>query len=112
MNVLRDCLSRQHRYADAEELARQILDISRRVFGADDVRTADAAYALGTVLALRGQHDEAISALSQAVQHGLGRERLGAMQTDVDLKSLRGEPAFKAVVAEGRRRATTASKPE
>ena len=112
MNVLRDCLSRAPRYADAEELARQILGITRRVFGTDDIRTADTAYELGTLLAIQGKPDEAISVLGDAVQHGLGREKLVAMQTDVDLKSLRSDPGFKTVVADARRRATTASKPE
>ena len=111
MQVLRDCLRDEHRYADAEELSRQLVEIMRRVYGVDDIRTADASYELGTVLALEGKPDEAIAVLGGAVEHGLQREKLTAMQTDASFKSLRNSAGFKAVVADARRRAST-SKPE
>ena len=109
--MLRDCLKEEHRYADAEELSRQLVEIMRRVYGVDDNRTADDSYELGTVLALEGKPEEAIAVLGDAVTHGLPREQLAAMPTDASLKSLRNSAGFKAVVADARRRAS-ASKPE
>jgi hypothetical protein len=111
MEVLRGCLREEHRYAEAEELSRQLVDIMRRVHGVDDRRTAAASYELGTVLALEGKPEEAITVLGDAVEHGLPREQLTAMQTDASFKSLRNSAGFKAVVADARRR-VSASKPE
>jgi serine/threonine protein kinase/TolA-binding protein len=111
MSILLEALYRQHRYAEAEELARQILDITRRVSGPENPRTADAGYQLGTVLAAQGKDDEATSVLADAVQHGLAREKLVALQTDADLKSLRSTAGFKAVVTDAKRRAATATGP-
>ena len=111
MQVLRGALREEHQYAEAEVLSRQLVDIMRRIYGADDGRTAAASYELGTVLALEGKPDEAIAVLGDAVEHGLPRETFTAMQTDASLKSLRNRASFKAIVADGQRRAG-ASKPE
>ena len=109
MDVLLECLIREHHFVDAEGLARGILDINRRLFGRDDGRAADAAYNLAIVLAGQGRRDDAIAVLGDAVEHGLRSERLVAMQTEDDLRSLRNSPSFKAVVTDARRRATATS---
>jgi hypothetical protein len=111
MQALRGYLKDEHRYVEAEELSRQLVEIMRRLHGVADARTAEASYELGTVLALEGKPDDAVAALGDAVEHGLPREKLTAMQTDATLKSLRNSAGFKAVVADARRRAS-ASKPE
>jgi eukaryotic-like serine/threonine-protein kinase len=98
-------------HPNAEELSRQLVELMRRVYGVDDIRTAASSYELGTVLALEGKAEEAIAVLGDAVEHGLRREKLTAMQTDASLKSLRNSAGFKAVVADARRR-VSASKPE
>jgi hypothetical protein len=59
-----------------------------------------------------GRFKSSLEALKAEAITGLGREKLVAMQTAVDLKFLRSDPGFKTVVADARRRATTASKPE
>ena len=111
MQVLRGCLREEHRFGEAEELSRQLVEIMRRVYGVDDRRTADASYELGTVLALEGKSDDAVAALGDAVEHGLTREKLTALQTDASLQSLRNSAGFRALAADVRRRAGT-SKPE
>ena len=105
MTALLTCLHRERKFADEEPLARQLLDVSRRVFGAEDGRTAEAAYELGAVLALERRPDEAIAILNEAVQHGLGRDKLAALEADADLKSLRGDTRFRALVVDAKRRA-------
>jgi len=83
----------------------------RRVYGADDVRTAAESYELGRVLALERKPDEAIAVLGDSVEQGLPRDKLTAMQSDASLKSLHDSAGFKAVVANAMRRAS-GSKPK
>jgi hypothetical protein len=49
--------------------------------------------------------DKAIARLGDAVQHGL-RSNDSQIQTDDQLKSLRGDPRFDAIVADVHRRAS------
>jgi len=105
MNVLLACLHLAHKYNEAEPLARQVLDVSRRVFGAGDGKTADAEYELAEVLALERKDDDAIAALDDAIKHGLGVDKLTALEGDADLQSLRGDTRFKALVVDAKRRA-------
>ena len=107
MTVLLNCLLRERKFAEAEPLARQLVDVSRRVFGPEDSRTADVQYAIGAVLALEGRRDEAIAALDEAVKHGLARGKLTSIEGDADLKSLRGDDRFKALVADAKKRAAS-----
>ena len=111
MQVLRGCLREEHQYGESEELSRQLVEIMRRNDGAADARTADASYELSMVLALEGKSEEAVGVLGDAVEHGLSRERLVELPSDVSFKSLRNSAGFKAVVADATRRAA-ASKPE
>ncbi|MGH9143387.1 MAG: tetratricopeptide repeat protein, partial [Vicinamibacterales bacterium] len=92
------CLVREHRYADAEASAREILDIRRRLSGRDDAKAADAAYNLAIVLAGEGKRNDAVAVLGGAVQHGLRREKLVGIQGDSDLAPLRSSAGFKALV--------------
>jgi non-specific serine/threonine protein kinase/serine/threonine-protein kinase len=104
MQVLREALREEHQYAESEALSRQLLDGTRRLYGADDPRTADASYDLAMVLALQGKQDEAIGALEDAVSHGLKAEKISAIQTEPNFKSLRGRAGFKALVADTKQR--------
>jgi non-specific serine/threonine protein kinase/serine/threonine-protein kinase len=102
MNNLADDLTAEGQYAEAEKLYREELDIDRRVFGTDYPETALAAYNLGCILARQNKRDEALSLLREAVEYGLPRKDVLEMEKDPDLKSLRGDPRFEALVARAR----------
>ena len=60
-------------------------------------------YNLACVAALRGDRRQALDWLARAVDHGL--KDADHMAKDDDLKSLRGDPAFEALVARARENA-------
>jgi len=98
------------KYAQAEALFNQTLEIEKRVTGPESPYTATALYNLGCVAARRGDKDQAIAVLSQSVDHGLlPRVALG-MEQDTDLTSLHGDPRFAALVAHAKRVAETEQK--
>ncbi len=61
-----------------------------------------------SLAAIAGHHDEALHSLRQAIDHGW--EGADSTASDDDLKSLRGDPRFQALVAELRQRAAAAQK--
>jgi hypothetical protein len=111
MNDLANDLSDQGHYQEAEKLNRRVLEVRRRVFGPDHPFTASSIYNLGCLAALTGRHKEAISLLSEAVDHGLDADLDLHMDRDSDLKSLHGAPRFTALVAHAKERAPTAPPP-
>ena len=98
-------LEREGRYDEAEKLARETLRTQHRVLGPEHPDAATTAYDLACVLSHSGRSDEAISVLREAVNHGLDSATDRAMATDPDLKPLRKDPRFKAIVAEAQQRA-------
>ena len=105
MIFLGDILKREGRYADAEKLYRETLDIQRRVFGPVHPAPARTEYKLACLMALQNRRDDAVSLLQQAVEHGLPTEIGPKMDNDPDLKSLYGDPGFRALVATARQAA-------
>ena len=105
MDDLAIVLLNEGHYAEAEKLNRETRDVKRRVQGPDSPDTAGSTYNLGCVAALRGRPDEALSLLSEAVDHGLRPSVDSYMDKDPDLKSLHGDPRFAALVAHARERA-------
>jgi hypothetical protein len=105
MNDLANVLSDQGHYEEAERLNQDVLSARRRIFGPDHPVTASSMYNLGCLAALRGRRDEAISLLSQAVDHGLSPDIDLGMDTDSDLKSLHSDPRFQKIVAAAKQRA-------
>jgi serine/threonine protein kinase len=103
-------LEREGRYDEAEKLARETLETQRRVLGAEHPEAASTAYDLACVLAHSGRSDEAISVLREAITHGLDSATDLAMATDPDLKSLRQDSRFEALVSYAQQRAA-AQKP-
>ena len=99
-------LEREGRYDEAERLARATLETQRRVLGPEHPGTANTAYDLACLLAHSGRSDEAISVLREAINHLDSTTDL-AMATDPDLKSLRKDPRFKALVSDAQQRAAT-----
>jgi hypothetical protein len=80
-------------------LARETLAIKRRVLGPSHPSTALSEYNLASMLARKGDHDEALSVLRAAVNHGLRADVALAIEKDADFNSLHGDPRFAAVVA-------------
>jgi eukaryotic-like serine/threonine-protein kinase len=100
-------LDKEGRYGEAEKLARETLEIQRRVLGPEHPDAAGTAYDLACVLAHTGRSDEAISFLREAIDHGLDPATGLAMSTDPNLKPLRKDPRFEALVSHVRQRAAT-----
>jgi serine/threonine protein kinase len=112
MNNLALAMSHEGRYAEAEKLAHEAVDIQRRVRGPDDPNTAISTYYLGCVLARSGKRDASLSLLREAVDHGLRPNTDLAIEKEDDLKSLRGDPRFAALVVHAKERAAAALKPK
>jgi non-specific serine/threonine protein kinase/serine/threonine-protein kinase len=98
-----DVLYEEHRYAEAVTFLRQAVDIERRVLGAGHPDTVGSVYKLARLLALTKKSEEATSLLQDAVAHGLDAETVAGMEKDDALKSLHGNPAFDALVAQARK---------
>jgi hypothetical protein len=62
-------------------------------------------YNLACNAALRGRKDGAIAFLEQAIEDGMRPTDMLNIQQDDDLKSLRGDPCFDAIVKAARERA-------
>lgn len=107
-NILAIDLAKQSRYKEAEALYRETLAIQKRVLGADDPYTADTIYNLGCLAAVQGRTQQALSWLSEAVDHGLRSGVVLNMEQDEDLKSLLGDPRFTALIAHAKARAAPA----
>jgi eukaryotic-like serine/threonine-protein kinase len=104
-------LEKEGRYAEAERLQRESLDTERRVLGPNNPETAESVYNLGALAAVQGRRDQALSLLREAVEHGLFPADDLDIEKDTDLKSLRGDPRFAAIVADAKGRAAAAQKP-
>jgi serine/threonine protein kinase/tetratricopeptide (TPR) repeat protein len=111
MNNLAVTLQRMRQYAEAETLLRQAVDIQRRVLGPDGPGIALSTYNLACLAALQGRQDQALSLLRDAVDHGAPAFVDSFIDKDNDLKSLRGDPRFAALVAHAKERVAAAQKP-
>lgn len=98
-NDLSNTLRFEGRYEDAEKITKDALEIERRTLGPDNPDTATSLYNLACIAAHRGQRDEALSFLSQAIGHGLSGNASHDMVEESDLKSLKNDPGFQALVA-------------
>jgi len=104
MEELAVTLDELHRYPEAADLYRKTIDAQRRILGPNHPVTASTKYNLACNAALSGRRDEALSVLRDAVEHGLPPDTAAGMRQDNDLKSLRGDPRFAALVAEAKTR--------
>jgi len=96
------------KYAQAEALYTQTLEIQKRVLGPDNPDTAETKYNMGCLEAQRGDKDRAITLLRDAVDHGLAPYIDLGMAKDTDLTSLHNDPRFAALVAHAKQRAAAA----
>jgi serine/threonine protein kinase len=82
----------------AEKGFREALELEKKILGPDQPEAALTAYDLADVLAARGQREEALSLLQQAIEHGLQPRSLLKIGQDPDFNSLHSDPRFKALV--------------
>lgn len=106
MNYLAWNLMEQGHYSEAEKLQRETRAIQQRVLGSEHPDTANSTYNLGCLAARQGHREQALSLLGDAVDHGLEPSQALAMEKDSDLRSLRGDSRFAALVARAKKRAT------
>ena len=98
------------KYDEAEKLLLQTRDIQRRVLGPESPRTADTTYNLACLASRRGRSDEAFTYLREALAHGLSPAQALGIATDPDLKSIRSDSRFEAIVADAKLHAAAAQK--
>jgi tetratricopeptide (TPR) repeat protein len=89
----------EHRYADAERLYGEALSIARNV--RNNTVMAMVFYNRACWAAIQSRREESLADLQQAVDHGF--RGAAEMSADDDLKSLRGDPQFNAIMAELKR---------
>lgn len=111
MSNLASVLGAEERYADGEKLMRETVAIERRVLGPDDPVAANSVFNLAMFAALRGQRDEAISLLGEAIDHGLLISSVRLIATDPNFVSLHRDPRFEAIVERAKQRVAAAQKP-
>jgi non-specific serine/threonine protein kinase/serine/threonine-protein kinase len=99
MESLGDILKNEKRYPEAEKMYQETLSARRRVLSDDHPDTAAAAYELAAVEALEGKRDEALTNLEFAFAHPMKPDLRQGVEKDADLRSLRGDTRFTAVVA-------------
>jgi serine/threonine-protein kinase len=90
--------------AGAAPILRESIAVNERVEGADSPRAAIGRFNLACVQARRGQKEDALALLDQALHHGLIADAALSMAGEDDLASLRGELKFTRLVAEANRR--------
>jgi len=101
MSNLANMCSVQGNFAEAEVLLRQVLEGDRRMPGESHPDTLKSTYNMACLAALRGDRPGAIHWLDQAVSHGYDHWEL--MEKDSDLKSLKGDPAFRTLIDRARK---------
>jgi eukaryotic-like serine/threonine-protein kinase len=104
-------LTDEGRFAEGTTVYEEALPILRRVLGSDNLLTLRATYNLACNDARSGKPHEALSLLEDAASHRMPLEVLLDMDKDPDLKSLRGETRFAALIADAKQRAAAAQKP-
>jgi tetratricopeptide (TPR) repeat protein len=107
MNLLAAVYMDEGKYAQAEALFTQTLEVHKRVLGPENPDTAGIIYNLGCLAARRGNKDQAIALLRQSVDHGLYPSADLGIGKDADLASLQGDPRFAALVVHAKQVAET-----
>ena len=95
-------VSLEGHYGNAEGLFREAIEIASKTTEPSVIATAWYAYACGA--AVTGHHSEALGFLNNALDQGWAAAQW--MNTDSDLESLHGDPAFDALVARARQNAS------
>lgn len=93
-------------FDEAEKTSLDLLDMERRLIGPDSPEAAETTYSLGTIKAKQGKSDEALALLAHAVDHGLLPREALKLGEDPDLKVLKNDPRFAALVLHARQAAS------
>jgi eukaryotic-like serine/threonine-protein kinase len=99
-------LSSERRYDEAAKLFRQAIEMANKAQGQLVLSTAWYNYACGAAVA--GHRDDAFQYLREAIDNGYSD--VEGMTIDDNLKSLRSDPRFDALVAHAKERAAAAQK--
>ena len=94
-------LSYEKQFANAENLFLEAVQTAQRSSGKESLATAWYSFACGAAVA--GRRDRALEYLGKATD--LGSQDVANMASDEDLKTLRGEPRFTALIAQAKTRA-------
>jgi serine/threonine protein kinase len=103
-------LDKQGHRPESEKTLREAIEGARKAFGPNDPNTPMFIYSLGGLLAREGRRDEALASLREALDRGLDASRAAGLEKDPELKSLRGDPRFAALVADARSRSAPEQK--
>jgi serine/threonine protein kinase len=104
MANLAEILQAEGRFAESEQLAQETLAIRRRVLGPDHPDTADSLYTLAGLAAHQGHDEQALTFLSDSVQHGLSPAQCSRLETSSNFKRFQSDPRFAALLADTRKR--------
>jgi eukaryotic-like serine/threonine-protein kinase len=85
---------------EAERTFRQLLDTEARILVPNQGETAVTKYDLASVLLRKGQRDQALSLLNDALDHGLAPRIALGVATDPLFVSLHGDSRFDALVTQ------------
>jgi len=110
MANLADTLAILHQYDKAEDMAKEARDAFRRVIGPESAEAAIATYNLACIVTNRGRYAEAVSLLTEAVDHGLPPEGDLNVDRDPNFKPLQRNPGFIALVKHAKERARLQNK--
>ncbi|MGA2099405.1 MAG: serine/threonine-protein kinase [Candidatus Acidiferrum sp.] len=108
---LASALSDHGQFVEEKEVLEDVFANERRAFGADHSTTSLTEYNLACVAARSKHPKDALSLLSDAVDHHLAPDVLLGIDQDTDLNSLHGNPEFAAIVTRAKQLAA-ASKPK
>ena len=97
----------ENRLPEARKMLEDTIAVQGRVLGSDNTVRAGNIYNLACIAARSKRPQDALSLLSEAVEHNLSAETLIGIDQDTDLKSLHGNPQFAAIVARAKLLATT-----
>ena len=89
-------------FGQAEKMSLELLDIERRQIGPNSPETVETTYNLGTIKAKQGKLDEAFALVSYAIDHGLLPRVALKVGEDPELKALKNDPRFGALVLHAR----------
>jgi len=84
-----------------------LMDLERRLIGPESPELAETTYNLGSIKAKQGKFDEAFALLNRAVDHGLLPREALKLGEDPDLKALKDDPRFGALVLHARQVASS-----
>jgi pentatricopeptide repeat protein len=90
---------------EAEKLLLETLQHQEHVYGAKSSSVALTTYTLAEVAARQGNREKALTLLREAIDRGLEPATAQDIPKDGDLKSIRDDPRFAAIVGDARKHA-------